>query len=76
VVWFFVLGDARRSCETRLAGERGGYDLLVTVGGHTQTEHFDNMAQLLAREHELIAAWRAQGWRQGGLAHTGGRKAG
>jgi hypothetical protein len=75
VVWFFTLGNGRRSCETRLAGERGGYELVVTIGDHTQSEHFERMADLLAREHELVAAWRAQGWRPRGLAQDG-RKAG
>ena len=63
VVWFFSLGAEERSCETRLASE-GGYELIVVEGGRRQSERFDNLLRLLAREHEIVSAWRAQGWRQ------------
>ena len=64
MVWFYVRGPERRSCETRLAAEGGGYELIVTDGAAVHVEKFLELPKLLAREHELLAAWRAQGWRE------------
>ena len=63
MVWFYALGQERRICETRLAAEADGYELVVTDSAGTRVEHFAELSQLLHREHELLAAWRAQGWR-------------
>ena len=63
VVWFFALGHERRACETRLALEGPGYELIVSDSSGSHVERFDELSKLLGREHEIIAAWRAQGWR-------------
>jgi hypothetical protein len=63
VIWFFVLGHERRVSETRLALEGDGYELIVSDSSGNHVEHFTELPKLLAREHELVAAWRAQGWR-------------
>jgi hypothetical protein len=63
VVWFFHLGGERRSCETRLAADGAGYELVIVEGRHEHVEQFDRLPDLLSREHELIAVWRARGWR-------------
>jgi hypothetical protein len=62
LVYFFVLGEKRRRCETRLAAEGNGFELVITDGPAEHVEHFDDLANVLSREHELVTAWRAQGW--------------
>ena len=69
MVWFFGRGYENRSCETRLAADGDGYELIVTDGDMTHSEKFADLPRLLAREHELLAAWRAQGWREKGATY-------
>ena len=64
MVWFFGRGYETRSCETRLADDGLGYELVVTDAGGVHVEKFADLSRMLAREHELLAAWRAQGWRE------------
>jgi hypothetical protein len=64
MIHFFTRGSQTRSCELRLDGDGTGYELVVTEGSHERAERFHAMGRLLAREHELFAAWRALGWRQ------------
>jgi hypothetical protein len=62
MVWFYARGQERRSCETRLALVGDGYELVVREGRKAWAESFTELPKLLAREHELLAAWKAQGW--------------
>ena len=64
MVWFFHLGTEQRSCETRLATDGNGYELVIVEGDREHREPFQELVHLLSREHELLSAWRAQGWRQ------------
>lgn len=64
MVWFYSRGNDTRTCETRLAVDGQGYELIVTDAEGVRVERFDELADLLAREHQLLAAWRAQGWRE------------
>lgn len=64
MVWFYSRGADTRTCETRLAVDSQGYELIVTDAEGVHVERFDELANLLAREHELLTAWRAQGWRE------------
>jgi hypothetical protein len=64
MLYFFRRGDAALSCETRLNPDGNGYQLVVTEHGHERVESFADLAKLLSREHELVQAWRAQGWRE------------
>jgi hypothetical protein len=66
VVFFFRRGDARLSSETRLNPDGPGFQLVITEDASTRIEAFDSLPKLLAREHELLLAWRAQGWRDVG----------
>ena len=66
VVYFLRRGDAAIMCDTRLDPEGAGYQLVITERGQEQIENFAELAKLLAREHELLQAWRAQGWRESG----------
>jgi hypothetical protein len=66
VLYFFRRGDASMSCETRLNPDGPGYQLVITENNATHLEDFGDLAKLLAREHELLQAWRAQGWRDVG----------
>ena len=63
MVWFYARGAERRSCETRLSADGDGYELVVQDGSATHVESFASLRDLLSREHELLSAWRAQGWR-------------
>jgi hypothetical protein len=64
VIYFFRKGDHRLACETRLNPLGAGYELVVTADGLTHVEPYDELSALLAREHELVQAWRAIGWRE------------
>jgi len=66
VVFFFQRGDAKLSSETRLNPDGPGFQLVITENAATRIEAFDSLPKLLAREHELLMAWRAQGWRDVG----------
>jgi hypothetical protein len=63
MVWFYARGTERRSCETRLALDTSGYELVIRGAEGERVEHFAQLQDLLAREHQLLTAWRAQGWR-------------
>ncbi len=62
MIWVYVLGQERRVCETRLAGDGEGYELILGDSAGTHVEGFRELPDLLRREHEILAAWRAQGW--------------
>jgi hypothetical protein len=63
MIWFFSRGHEQRACETRLAADSDGFELIINDGSGNQIEHFQDLGRLLSREHEVLAAWRAQGWR-------------
>jgi hypothetical protein len=63
MIHFFKRAGETMACETRLSPEGEGYELVVTTGDKTQVEPFTELADMLAHEHELLLAWRAQGWR-------------
>jgi len=63
VLYFFRRGDSTLTCETRLNPQGPGYQLVLTESEHERIENFAELRNLLAREHELLRAWRAQGWR-------------
>jgi len=66
MVYFFKRGAENLSSETRLSPDGPGYQLAILENGHTRIESFETLPSLLAREHELLQAWRAQGWRDVG----------
>jgi hypothetical protein len=66
VLYFFRRGDAALTCETRLHPHGPGYQLVITESAHERIENFAELPKLLAREHELLTAWRAQGWSETG----------
>jgi hypothetical protein len=74
VVFFFRRGTSTMSCETRLNPAGVGYELVITEDGRTRTEQSNELAAMLAREHELLQAWHAQGWRDVGPASSGDRR--
>jgi hypothetical protein len=63
VIYFFRKGDHQLACETRLNSQGPGYELIVTEDGASRIEPFEELGALLAREYELLQAWRAMGWR-------------
>jgi hypothetical protein len=68
LVYFFRRGSASLTSETRLNPEGPGYQLVVTEDGKTHIEAFETLQRLLGREHELLQAWRAQGWSEVGAS--------
>ena len=41
----------------------GGRDhLVIPEPGKIHVERFPDLPKLMAREHQLLTAWRAQGW--------------
>ena len=66
MLYFFRRGDAKLSCETRLNPEGLGFQLVIVENGNARIEDYDELSRLQSREHELLHAWRAQGWRDVG----------
>jgi hypothetical protein len=66
MVHFFRRDSVTLVCETRLNPQGPGFQLMITENGDTRIESFDALPTLLSREHELLQAWRAQGWRDVG----------
>jgi hypothetical protein len=64
MIYFLRRGAGRLAAETRLNPLGPGYELVVTMDGVARVESFDDLAGLLSREHELLQAWRATGWRE------------
>jgi len=64
MIYFFHRGDTKLASETRLNPDGPGYQLVITENSKARIESFEELAKLLAREHELLLAWRAQGWRE------------
>src|SRR3954451_12729200 len=62
MLYVFVRGSQRKTCETRLSADGSGYELVVAEDGVERVDRYNSMQRLLAREHELLQAWRAQGW--------------
>lgn len=63
MLYVFVRGSERKTCETRLSSDGEGYELVVIAeDGVERVDRYSTMDRLLAREHELLQAWRAQGW--------------
>ena len=63
MIYFFRKGDHRLACETRLNPLGPGYELIISEDEGSRIESFGELSALLAREHELLQAWRAVGWR-------------
>lgn len=63
MIYFLRRGASRLASETRLNPLGPGYELVVTLDGVARVELFEDLAGLLSREHELLQAWRAIGWR-------------
>jgi hypothetical protein len=74
VIYFFRRDAHSRSCETRLSATGQEYDLVITTDGEEYIETFETVAAMLAREHELLQAWRALGWRDVGTQPHADRK--
>jgi hypothetical protein len=61
--WLFAKGSQRMSCEAREA--MLWYELVVTApDGVVRVERYTERAGMLRRQHELLCAWKAQGWRE------------
>ena len=62
MVWSYERDGKRRGCETRLGNGGDGYELVIEESGTTRVERFSRYWALLAREHELLTRWIAEGW--------------
>jgi hypothetical protein len=66
MLWSYCRNGVRRTCEVRLAAAGPDYELVITEEGRERVESFTDVASLLSREHQLLTAWRAQGWQLDG----------
>ena len=76
MIHFLHRGPERLVCEARLNPDGDGYQLAIWMGSVEHVEEFRTIQQLLSREHELLAAWKAMGWEpieDGVNAERGGR---
>jgi hypothetical protein len=61
MTWLFAKGRQRMSCEARET--MLWYELIVTgPDGVARVERYTERAGMLRRQHELLCAWKAQGW--------------
>jgi hypothetical protein len=59
----FSKGNQRQSCHIQEASL--WYELVITdPKGVSRVERYTERASLLRRQHELLCAWKAQGWRE------------
>ena len=59
----FAKGDQRQSCDVHEASL--WYELVITgPNGVKRVERYTERAAMLRRQHELLTAWKAQGWRE------------
>ena len=62
MLYVFLRGQERKTCETRLSADGEAFELVVAEDGVEHIVRFRTIERLLSREHELLQAWRAQGW--------------
>jgi hypothetical protein len=62
MLYVFIRGPQRKTCETRLSADAEAFELVVAEEGVEHVDRFPTIERLLSREHELLQAWRAQGW--------------
>jgi hypothetical protein len=63
MTWLFTKRNQRMSCESREA--MLWYELVVTgPDGIPRVERYTERAAMLRRQHELLCAWKAQGWHE------------
>jgi hypothetical protein len=59
----FANGSRRQGCEIHEASL--WYELIITeANGKRRVERYTERAAMLRRQHELLTAWKAQGWRE------------
>jgi hypothetical protein len=59
----FAKGKQRQCCDVR--EESLWYELVITQpDGTKRVERYTERAAMLRRQHELLTAWKAQGWRE------------
>jgi hypothetical protein len=59
----FAKGNQRQSCDVH--EESLWYELIITApNGVSRVERYTERAAMLRRQHELLTAWKAQGWRE------------
>ena len=61
VLYFFRRGASTLSCETRLNPDGHGFQLVIVENGDSRVEDYAELPTLLAREHQLLHAWRLRG---------------
>jgi hypothetical protein len=59
----FAKGAQRQGCDVHEASL--WYELVITgPNGVSRVERYTERAAMLRRQHELLTAWKAQGWRE------------
>ena len=61
MIWVLAKGRQKMSCEAREA--MLWYEIIVTEpNGDVRVERYTERAGMVRRQHELLCAWKAQGW--------------
>ena len=63
MIYFYRRAGDMRTCETRLESNGDGYELIVSDGADSRTEHYEVPRELGDREVELRQRLFAHGWR-------------
>ena len=63
MIYFYRRAGDMRTCETRLEADGEGYELIVSDGTESRTEHYPDARALGDRESEVRQTWFAHGWR-------------
>ena len=64
MTYVFARGTEQKAYEISRKPSGSGYALTITDGVKQNHESFHELADLLAREHQLRTAWKAEGWRE------------
>ena len=63
MTWIFAKDGQQMACESREA--MLWYELVITSpDGVSRVERYTERVQMVRRQHELLCAWRAQGWQE------------
>jgi hypothetical protein len=64
LLYVFIRGQERKTCETRLSADGEAFELVDGEEGVEHDDRFSTIGRLKSREHELLQEWLAQGWTQ------------
>jgi hypothetical protein len=64
MLYILARGREQKTLQVRQNPAGAGYQLLITENDQQVDESYRDLPSLLLREHQLVTAWRAAGWRE------------